>query len=52
MTGPELTFLENTVGRRSSNDKHLSTILANGRPVLTSDVPLATALARAVLEAA
>lgn len=52
MTGAELTFVENTVGRRSSNNKHLSTVLANGRPVLTADVEMAAALARAVLEAA
>lgn len=52
MIGEELTFIENTVGRRSSNDKHLSTVLANGRPVLTADVELAAALTRAVMEMA
>lgn len=52
MTGPELTHLEATVDRRSANDKHPSTVIAHGRPVLTADVELAAALTRAVLEAA
>lgn len=52
MTGPELTELEATVDRRSANNKHLSTVIAHGRPVLTSDVELTAALARAVLEGA
>lgn len=50
MNGPELTHLESTVDRRSANSKHLSTVIANGRPVLTSDVELTGALTRAVLE--
>ena len=52
MNGEELTFTENSVGRRAANDKHLSTVLVNGRPVLTADVELAAALARAALEVA
>lgn len=50
VTGAELTHLEATVDRRSANSKHLSTVLAYGRPVLTADVEMAAALARAVLE--
>ena len=52
MTGAELTFAEGAVDRRSSNDKHLSTVIAYGRPVLTADVELAAALTRAALEVA
>lgn len=52
MRGPELTFLERTHGGGRDNDRHLSTVLVNYRPVLTADVELAAALARAVVEGA
>lgn len=48
MSGPELTRTEGGLRR---GDHHLSTVLAHGKPALTTDVELAAALARAVMEA-